>query len=820
MTTPTPHREPDRFPAVSWATGETYGLGTVCDYRADDPSRVWFTLSEGAITEPRFPRVDVLNMRTLSFVVTDGEEYVRRTSRPDQRVTDSLERSVRPTAEDALAHELRFEETEPDHEWTLVAEPVTDPAGESLLVHLTFDAADSYDVYVVGHPTPSSRAGHTRAKRIDRPSGVGYGLVATDTGGGDPVIRDDDGEPYHVAMALEARDGFDWAAVAEGGENGREPIVGDAAGTDLAEGVVSVGARVGQAVDALETTLALGFATAGNTERAHRVARESLERGFGAAHESYVDSWREYLAGLKYPECVADDDGRRLQYNYAAMVIKAVEDKTYAGAGLASPSVPWGTGVEAVDAQDYGYNFVWSRDLYQVMTAFDAMGDRESAIEATEYLFTTQLDDDGFLPQNTFLEGRTRWGGEQLDNIAYPLVMAHQLAVRHDYGLAGAAYDYEEIRSIAEYILHSGPDSEQERWEEEAGYAPSTIAAEIAGLVCAAWFAQRVGESEDAVRYLAIADDWARGVEEWCATTTGCGDHTTTPYYVRVTDDGRPDEASERTLANGGPTLDERAIIDAGFLELVRLGIKPWDDPVVRNSLAEVDATIRVETPNGPAWYRYNGDGYGEQTEENPDGLGAPWSLTHEGKGRLWPIFSGERGEYELLAAETDPAHEPEALLSMLTSVANSGRMLPEQLWDREDSSAFGWTFGEGTAAATPLAWTCAQYVRLAHSIDRGRPVETPKVVAEFFGTVNAGAEGPDHTLEVTLEDGHLSGRTDADRVLVQGPEGVRSLRPDDGQFETGLEPSDDSDRYRVVAITTGETVWDLETTTRSLTLE
>ncbi|WP_312909450.1 glycoside hydrolase family 15 protein [Natronosalvus caseinilyticus] len=816
MTTPnSTHDDSNRFPAVSWASGETYGLETPHDYDTDDPTRVWCTLTEGAITEPRFPRVDVMNLRTLSFIVTDGDGYVARTSRPTQRTTDSLERTVMPTADDALVYEHQFRETAAGHDWALTVETAVDTESEALCCSLAFDAADAlteYDVYVVGQPTPSARGVHIRAERVGETGD--HGLVAYDTEGGSTVIHDQDGEPYRVALALEAADGFDWAAVREGGENGTEPLEGDDGAAASGEGIVSLGARVGTDVSALETEVALGFATDADVDAARAETRRTLERGSETIREDYVASWRSYLADLDVPASVVDDPDRRVQYDFAAMTLKAVEDKTFVGAGLASPSVPWGTGVEATEAADYGYNFVWSRDLYQVSTAFEAMGDVESAIDATAYLFRYQLEDDGFLPQNTYLEGTTRWGGEQLDNISFPIVMAYQLANRHDHGLDQASYDYEDVRTIAEYILRSGPDSEQERWEEEAGYSPSTIAAEIAGLVCAAWFADRVGADEDAIRYLAVADDWSRGVEEWCATTTGTDEHAT-PYYVRVSVDGRPDEPSERTLANGGPTLDERDIVDAGFLELVRLGILSWDDEVVRNSLAVVDETIRVDTPHGPAWYRYNGDGYGEQTADGPDGAGAPWSLTHAGKGRLWPIFTGERGEYELLADETDADLEPAALLETMTSFANSGRMLPEQVWDSEDPTDFGWTFGSGTAAATPLAWSCAQYVRLAHSIDAGYPIETPEIVADFFrerGRGRTSSESTTPTLELEADNETVSGTTDGDYVVAQTDAGVETRAVTDGRFS--LERGDAASPIRVVAVSGGEDVWDLDTAT------
>ncbi|MCU4750402.1 glycoside hydrolase family 15 protein [Halobacteria archaeon AArc-curdl1] len=817
----------DRFPAVNWASGELYGVATTCDF--DDPqSSVWVTMTDGAIVQTRFPRVDVMNLRTLSFVVTDGDGYVRRTDRPTQRHDDSLERTVSLTTENALAYEHRFEETAEDHDWTLTVETVPDPATDSFCCGLEFEAKAAYDVYVVGQPAPASRAAHTDAQCVTTDGKDG--LAVFDTGKGETVIHDEVGETYEIALALEAADGFDWTGITEDGAVGTEPLEGDDV-CEHAMGVVSISGRVATDVCDFETTVAVGFATDRDVDLARAKARETLERPFDSVRASYVDSWQGYLESIAVPESVRADHDLRVQYDVAAMVLKAVEDKSFAGAGLASPSVPWGTGVDAVEADDYGYNFVWSRDLYQVATAFDAMGDAQSAIDATEYLFQSQLEDDGFLPQNTFLEGTVRWDGEQLDNISYPLVMAAQIAERHGYDLEKASYGYEEIRRIADYIVRSGPASEQERWEEEAGYSPSTIAAEIAGLVCAAEFATSVGEDADARRYLAVADDWARGVERWCVTETGAHEHTNTPYYVRVSADGRPDEPTERTLANGGPTLDERAILDAGFLELVRLGIKPWNDPTIRRSLAEVDETIRVDTPHGPAWYRYNGDGYGEQTAADPDGNGAPWSLTHAGKGRLWPIFTGERGEYELLVNDAPEvvddapedeirargeALEPEDLLETMAQFANSGRMLPEQVWDETTPTAFDWEFGSGTAAATPLAWSCAQYVRLAHSIDAGEPVETPAVVKEFFVGRDDEREVNGPTLaDVALENGILEGRTDGEYVLVQTDSNEAPLETavnETGRFSLGVP--EEVDRLRIVALEAGATLWDLRTAT------
>ncbi|MFB6130477.1 MAG: glycoside hydrolase family 15 protein, partial [Salinigranum sp.] len=430
------------------------------------------------------------------------------------------------------------------------------------------------------------------------------------------------------------------------------------------------------------------------------------------------------------------------------------------------------------------YNFVWSRDLYQVFTVFDAVDDVETAVDELSYIYNFQQDERGFIPQNTYLNGRTRWGGEQMDNISFPQVMAYALR-RRGIGFEDVDFGYENVRRSADYVARNGPATAQERWEEESGYSPSSIAAEIAGLVCAGAIADDEGHLEDALVWYALADDWAAHVEEWCATDTGTVHHENVPYYVRITRDGDPDAGHLRTLANDGPTLDEREIIDAGFLELVRLGIKPADDPVVRNSVAEVDRTIRVDTPGGPAFYRYNGDGYGEQGVGDE---GAPWTIAGKGKGRLWPIFTGERAEYELLVDDHPPELEARNLLRTMASFANSGRMLAEQVWDREHATRYNWEFGEGTGSATPLAWSMAQFCRLAHGVDAGEPVETPAVVRERY------LDGPRPSGPVLEVDTHfegddivVTGETDGVVVAVKTPSESFLVTPEDDAFEVTL---------------------------------
>lgn len=261
------------------------------------------------------------------------------------------------------------------------------------------------------------------------------------------------------------------------------------------------------------------------------------------------------------------------------------------------------------------------------------------------------------------------------------------------------------------------PFSPQERWEEQSGYSPSTIAGTIAGLVCLADLMRRGGQGADTVRYLEAADKWRESLDGWTVCTDG--PHSSDPYYLRLTKDGKPDRGTEYELGNNNEgKADQRAVVDAGFLELVRLGLKPADDPVIRNSLTVVDRELAVDTTSGRHWHRYSGDGYGEQ----PDGR--PWTVdrpeVETAYGRVWPIFSGERGEYEFLCGDRESAA---GRLRDIAGTAGETLMLAEQVWDdrppvpREKS-------GTGTASATPLAWTHAQYLRLAWSVERGAPVE------------------------------------------------------------------------------------------------
>jgi glucan 1,4-alpha-glucosidase len=708
----------------SWTTGAKQGIGT----SAGTASKVWFSLAEGTMTEVYYPQVDVANVRDLQLVVTDGATFTDLES-------ESTRQRIRLLDRESLSY--RQVNTDIDGRYRIVKTYVSDPARASVLVDVRVRSLDGgrYTAFVLYDPALANSGMH------DSGATSGAALVARDTS-----------TEMDVASALVAKPAF--RAVSSG-------FAGVSDGwTDLAAdhrlnwrhvraddgNVVQVGRLDRNSDGVTRATLSLGF---GNTTRAAKLAaRTSLWRTFATVQRFYDKGWARYLDRIdRAPASVRRDEELLTQYNVAVMTLRAHEDKTYRGANIASLTVPWGEAINADEPGVGGYHLVWARDLYQVATAQLAAGDDAAAHRSLDYLFDVQQRPDGSFPQNSLLDGTPYWGSLQLDEVAFPIILAGQL---RRYG----ADDWDHVKRAADFLVERGPSTPQERWEEEGGYSPSTLAAQIAGLVVAADIARRHGDGASAALYRAVADDWQRQVVDWTFTRTGpLGDGR---YFVRIDGNGEPDDGQTVEINNGGGTHDERAIVDGGFLELVRLGVLPADDPHVRASLRELDSTIKVITPHGAMWYRYNNDGYGEKADGSPyDGTGV---------GRLWPLLSGERGEYRLAAGKGAAR-----TLATMAGAANAGYLIPEQVWD--EPGPRGRRFGEGTGSATPLAWSMAQYVRLARSIDAARPVEQPALVARRY----AGGDRPDGPV-VTLTSPQEGMITDAATVAVSGTtSGVRA---------------------------------------------
>jgi glucoamylase len=675
---------------ATWAPADKHGFGTA---RGAAAGPVWFTLRQASLSEVYYPDLGTPSLRGLQFAVTDGRTFV------DRETVDDDPNHIEPVAPGVRAHvepvpgSLTFRQVTETSRWRLTKTWVTDPDRATVLASVHFESRTGrpLQLYVLGDPAPGDDGNDDRAS----------GLTAWDDAGATaldarPSLRDatagykgtasDPWQELSRAHRLTT-----YSATAPGN-------VVDAARTALT--------GVGHDTD---MTLAIGFGA--DPRAAAGTAAASLRTGFGSASRRYAAGWTAYLRSLKAPPASVSHDVRL--YQQSLMVLAASEDKHNPGATVAAPNMPWIWGTLKLNAPGDDtsgpYHLVWPRDLYHVVTALKAAGDEAAAARAVDHLWAIQLPD-GSWSQNTEPDGTPHWTGQQLDEDALPIVLAWWLGRR-------GAGDWPHIRAAADYIRANGPRTGQERWENQDGYSPNTIATEIAGLVCAADVARANGDTARADAYDATADDWQAKVQGWTATDNG--PYSPRPYYVRVTKDGQPDNATTYNLGDNHATpVDQREIVDNSFLGLVLFGVKPFDDPVVKNSLAVGDAQLRADTPAGPVWHRFTFDGYGETSS------GGDWDLfpTSENQthGGAWPLLTGERGEYELLAGQSAAPY-----LDTIARTANDGLMLPEQV----DPAT-----GAGTRSATPLAWTHAEFIRLAWSIQAGAPIETPSIVARRYG--------------------------------------------------------------------------------------
>ena len=681
--------------AATWAPADKHGFGTA----AGTASKVWYTLEHGELTEVYYPDLGTPSLRDLQLIVTDGSTFA------------DLERDAttsKVTMPDP--HSLTYQQidTARNGRYRITKTYVTDPARPAVLVDISFQSLTGKPYQVYAYADPSL----TNDGMDDSGTCGSSGLLASDG---------------HTASAVISTPGFAQASCGYLGSSDGWTQLRSAfmlkKYPSAPDGNVVETARL--KVDGLghqHATLAVGFGS--TTTAAESAATGSLAPGFAAVASAYAAGWHSYLGSLKPPPPSLTTSAEQQLYDVSVMVLAASEDKTYRGAFVASPTMPWawGTGLENPSG---AYHLVWSRDLYEMATALLAAGDAGAANRALDFLFDRQQKPDGSFPQNSTVDGTPHWTNVQMDEVSDPIILAWMLR-RTD-----AATYTAHVKPAADYIVANGPVTVQDRWENQGGYSPATIAAEIAGLVCAADIARANHDTASAAAYLRTADAWQQKVASWTVTTNG--PLSSSPYYLRLTKDGHPNAGTTYNIGDSGPDgIDQRAVVDPSFLELVRLGVKPATDPVIVNTIHVVDTQLGVSTPSGEFWHRYNRDGYGEQPDGSPWNVGfpaappgSPWS-SQATIGRVWPIFAGERGEYDLAAGQS-----ANSSLTAMTAVRNDGYLLPEQVWDAfPPSGQSGFPAGTGTFSATPLAWSHAQYIRLAWSITAGHPVEQPSVVA------------------------------------------------------------------------------------------
>jgi glucoamylase len=478
--------------------------------------------------------------------------------------------------------------------------------------------------------------------------------------------------------------------------------------------------------------LALGFGV--TPAEAGQRALASLQDGFDTAQAAYVQAWQTWQAGLlrfdAAPPSGTMSSSRDL-YHISAAVLRSHEAKHTPGGLIASLSIPWGFAKGDDDLG--GYHLVWPRDLAETAGGLLAAGAREDVLRVLDYLQVTQ-EADGHWPQNMWLDGSPYWTGIQMDETAFPILLA-DLVRRETSQNTGdlAARFWPMVRRAAAFLVQNGPVTQQDRWEEDPGYSPFTVGAEIAALLAAADVADLNHEAPIATYLREIADVWNSSIERWMyvSGTDWCRKFNVNGYYVRIapmeTGQGVSRFQEKVHIQNVSAAEDTRRaghLVSPDALALVRFGLRAADDPRIRDTAKVIDTLLKVETPSGPAWHRYNDDGYGEHAD------GAPFDGT--GIGRGWPLLTGERAHYELAAGRVESAKR---LLAALESFANEGGLISEQVWDAPDIPEHGLHFGRPSGSAMPLVWAHAEYLKLRRSLRDGRVFDLPPQTVKRYLT-------------------------------------------------------------------------------------
>jgi glucoamylase len=652
------------------------------------PSRLWFTTGFGILNEVYWPRVDIPQIRDLGFIVADRRGFWVEVKRNANYTLRLIAPGV-PALEVVHQH-ARF---------SLRLRITPDPRRDALVLELRLEGDAKLRPYVLLAPHLGATGRDNRAAvaryRGRRVLWAEQGPFACALAAVDETQHDAFGRAS--AGYVGTSDG--WQDFARNGAmTWRYPAAGPG-------NVALMAALPRQAV------LALGFGS--SPTAAATLAISSLLQPFDNLLQQQIADWESWQSHRSERSAVPFDlpTPVREQFATSSIVLRSHLDKTFPGAMVASLSVPWGdTGDERG-----GYHLVWPRDLVQCAGALLALGAEREARDTLRYLIATQHAD-GHWNQNQWLGGHAYWTGLQLDETAFPVLLAAELGERE--ALGGVAVETMIRRALGHVALH-GPATEQDRWEENPGINPYTLAVAIAALVAGAELL------DGSARHwaLALADFWNANVERWLFArgTAAAAEAGVEGCYVRIA----PSEVLRDRAALLQPVAIRNRVgveipaaeqVGTEFLQLVRFGLRRPNEPAIRASVAVADRLLRVETPAGPAWRRYNGDGYGEHEDGRAyDGLGV---------GRLWPLLTGERGHFELVAG-ADPLPYLEAMAGM----ASPGGMLPEQVWDGAPIPARRLAFGRPTGSAMPLAWAHAEFVKLLASRGLGRPFDRPDAV-------------------------------------------------------------------------------------------
>ncbi len=675
-----------------WTSSAKDGIGVA--YKGVSP--VWFTLSHGILNEVYYPRMDSAMTRDMELIVTDGVDFFSEEKRDASHNVAFLKHDVPAYL---LTNKCLL------NRYVIEKRVITDPRRPVVLQHIKFTATpgntSDYRLHVLVSPHIANHgAGNTgwvgeyKGKTVLMAERDGFAMALLSSvpvkGASAGFVGDYDA--WHDLKAHKKLTNF-----YERAENGNVTLVGE----------LDCNATRGELV------LSLGF---GRTayEAAHQ-ALASIYDGFEDSLENYIAFWENWNRDNWMPKQKA------ALYNSSKVVLKSHMDTYTPGGLIASLSIPWG--FSKGDDDLGGYHLVWPRDMVEAAGGLLAIGAKDEVRQALTYLEATQ-EDDGHWPQNMWMDGRPYWGGIQMDESALPILLVDLAYRKGAISKDELGRFWPMMKRAAAFVVRNGPVSQQDRWEEDPGYTPFTLAAEIASLVVAADYALAMEEEELSDYLLQTADTWNESIERWIyVTDTSLAKKLGIEgYYVRISP---IDVAEAGSPKNGYVPIKNRPpdatnvkathIISPDALALVRLGLRDGNDPRMKNTVKAIDEILLVDTPTGPSWHRYNDDGYGEHEDGSPfDGTGV---------GRAWPLLTGERALYELACGNTAGAKK---MLKTMESFAGDGGLLPEQIWDSDDIPEKELYFGKPSGSAMPLVWAHAEYVKLVRSLEEGSAFDTP----------------------------------------------------------------------------------------------
>jgi glucoamylase len=665
---------------------------------------VWFTISHGIINEVYYPTIDTANTRDLGLLVTDGAEFFSE----EKRHAGS---EISPLAQGVPGY--RLSNTCARQRYRIEKVILTDPGGDALLQRVHFaplqGQLSDYRLYVLLAPHIGNRGASN-----DGWIGEYKGMPMLFAKRADIVLALACSTPFPSMSCGYVGSSDGWQDICKHKRLTR-------AYSQALDGNIALTGEIDVKVCDGRFVLALGFGT--NPSEAGQEARAALLQDVDDVVRSYVEGWQavqsSFIADLRR------DTGRFDMYRVSTGVLKTHQSKSSHGGMIASLSVPWG--FSKGDDDLGGYHLVWPRDMVEAAGGLLAAGDMEGTRQALLYLMSVQ-EADGHWPQNMWLDGTPYWRGIQMDETAFPILLAD--ALRRMDGLSELD-PWPMVRSAAGFLVCHGPVTQQDRWEEDGGYSPFTLAVEIAALLAAADFADEAGETNAANYLRSTADIWNSAVERWTyVTETDLARQVGVQgYYVRI---ASPDEAEAASPSAGFVPIKNRppgetsapaeGIVSPDALALVRFGLRTADDPRIVNTVRVIDARLKSETATGPVWHRYNQDGYGEHEDGSPfDGTGV---------GRGWPLLAGERAHYELARGNRP---EAERLLRVMEDQASDGGLLPEQVWDASDIEELELFNGRPAGSAMPLVWAHAEYIKLLRSLRDGKVFDTPPQPVERY---------------------------------------------------------------------------------------